>query len=103
MIMTFREQLTWLGVCYEALEWVGDKTLDEAWATCPELTHLVWLMRRLAGADSTFFYKWKDFFGQCDWVLQSQQFSIDLIRQHFPIASWLPIFNALVQSRKGKD
>ena len=31
-----------LGSCLEAAEWVGSKTLAEAWAQCEELAWLAW-------------------------------------------------------------
>jgi hypothetical protein len=42
-----RELLIKLRACQDALDWVGDKTLQEAWETCPRGDWMLWLYRRL--------------------------------------------------------
>jgi len=44
--MTFREKLVELGACASAREWVGDRTLEQAWAECVEPEWLIWLARK---------------------------------------------------------
>ncbi len=44
--MTFREKLVELGACESAREWVGDRTLEQAWAECVEPEWLIWLARK---------------------------------------------------------
>jgi len=48
--MTFREQLVAMDACAEAVEWVGDKTLAEAWATCERADWMLWLVTRIDGS-----------------------------------------------------
>lgn len=42
--MTFIEQLKQHDACEDALEWVGDKSLPEAWATCQNGDWMLWLL-----------------------------------------------------------
>jgi len=42
--MTFREQLIRLWACEEALEWVGNKSLEEAWKTCKNPEWMIWIL-----------------------------------------------------------
>ena len=48
--MTFREQLVEMDACAEAVEWVGDKTLAEAWATCERADWMLWLVSKIDGS-----------------------------------------------------
>jgi len=50
--MTFREQLVEMDACAEAVEWVGDKTLAEAWATCERADWMLWLVSKIDGSYS---------------------------------------------------
>lgn len=45
--MTFREWLIKHQACEEAREWVGDKTVEQAWAECPRDDWMVWLVDEL--------------------------------------------------------
>lgn len=38
-----------LGACKEAVEWVGDKTLEEAWNICERADWMVWLCGKMIG------------------------------------------------------
>ena len=44
--MTFQEQLVKMGACLEAQDWVGNKSLAEAWATCEVGQWMLWLAWR---------------------------------------------------------
>jgi hypothetical protein len=44
--MNFQDQLKKLDACGAAREWVGDKTLEEAWSTCTEHEWMFWLAGR---------------------------------------------------------
>ena len=44
-----KAQLKLLRACAEAVEWVEDKTLTEAWATCERADWMLWLCERMAG------------------------------------------------------
>ena len=48
--MTFRERLFEMGACSEAVEWVGDKTLAEAWVTCERADWMLWLVSKIDGS-----------------------------------------------------
>jgi hypothetical protein len=48
--MTLSEKLTKMEACQEAIEWVGDKTLDEAWAQCERGDWMLWLAQE-SGVD----------------------------------------------------
>lgn len=48
--ITFRQNLKCMNACSEAREWVGRKTLKEAWETCPNGDWMVWFMVN-AGTD----------------------------------------------------
>ena len=45
--MNLREQLQSMDACSEAVEWVGERTLEQAWAECPRGSWMAWLTRRL--------------------------------------------------------
>jgi len=45
--MTFREKLIELKACGEAVEWVGDKSFNEAWATCERGDRMGWLAEKV--------------------------------------------------------
>jgi hypothetical protein len=45
--MKFREQLIAMNACNEAVEWVGDKTLAQAWNTCKRGDWMGWLLAKL--------------------------------------------------------
>lgn len=47
--MTFRRQLIRLGACKEALKWVGNKTLAQAWRECEYACRMEWLVSRFRG------------------------------------------------------
>jgi len=44
--MTFREQLKKLNACDEALEWVGNKSLEKAWKTCSSSEWMLWVLTK---------------------------------------------------------
>ena len=48
--MTFREQLVEMDACAEAVEWVGEKTMAEAWATCERADWMLWLVGKIDGS-----------------------------------------------------
>jgi len=48
--MTFRKRLVKLGACSDAIAWVGEKTLAEAWETCDRADWMLWLVRRIDGS-----------------------------------------------------
>ena len=41
-----------LGACADAREWVGDRTLDQAWAECERPDWMLWLHARSGSADA---------------------------------------------------
>ena len=41
-----------LGACGEAREWVGDRTLEQAWAECESPDWMLWLHARSESADA---------------------------------------------------
>lgn len=46
--MTFRELLTDLNACSDAMDWLQDKTVEEAVATAPKGEWLLWLAHRIS-------------------------------------------------------
>ena len=44
--MTLTSHLRKLGACQEAIDWVGDKSLAEAWATCQRADWMFWFLKR---------------------------------------------------------
>ena len=44
--MTFKEYLESMNVCQEAVDWVGDKPLNECWQTCDMPDWMLWLYGR---------------------------------------------------------
>ena len=40
--MTFKEELQKLNACEEAIEWVGDRTLEQAWNECERGDWMLW-------------------------------------------------------------
>jgi hypothetical protein len=42
--MTFRDQLKNMGACRKSLEWVEDKTIEEAWKTCEKSQWMIWVL-----------------------------------------------------------
>ena len=47
--MKFSEKLKNFKDCHDAIEWVGDKTLKEAWATCERADWMLWLSAKMIG------------------------------------------------------
>jgi hypothetical protein len=45
--MTFKEQLENINACEEALNWLGNKTLQEAFATCERADWMLWAYAKL--------------------------------------------------------
>ena len=45
--MKFKTKLKKLKACKEAIEWVGDKTMKEAWQQCPRGDWMLWLYSKL--------------------------------------------------------
>ena len=43
---TFADDLRAMGACSAAVEWVGDRTLEQAWAECERADWMLWLYRR---------------------------------------------------------
>ena len=43
--MTFREELINMGACKSAVEWIGDKTKEQAWNECERGDWLWWYLR----------------------------------------------------------
>jgi len=48
--VTFRERLIEMDACAEAVEWVGEKTMAEAWATCERADWMLWLVGKIDGS-----------------------------------------------------
>ena len=44
--MTFKEYLESMNACQEAVDWVGDKPLNECWQTCDMPDWILWLYGR---------------------------------------------------------
>jgi hypothetical protein len=44
--MAFRDQLEELYACSEALKWVGNKSLEEAWKTCKNPDWMLWVLTK---------------------------------------------------------
>ncbi len=44
--MSFQDDLIRLEACKKAVDWVGNKTLDEAWQTCTEGGWMLWMLNR---------------------------------------------------------
>lgn len=44
--MNFREELTKIDACKEAIEWVGDRTLEQAWNECERGDWMLWLAQK---------------------------------------------------------
>lgn len=44
--MTFRQKLIAIGACDDAVAWVGDRTLEQAWAECGVPGWMMWLCRK---------------------------------------------------------
>lgn len=47
---TLRDTLRRLDACSEAVEWVGDRTLAQAWAECHRVDWMLWLVGRTGAA-----------------------------------------------------
>jgi len=50
--MTLRQHLQRLKACSEALEWVGDRDLEQAWAECHRGDWMLWLAGRVGAPRS---------------------------------------------------
>ncbi len=44
--MSFRDQLEKLYACSESLEWVGNKSFEEAWKTCKNPQWMLWFLTK---------------------------------------------------------
>jgi hypothetical protein len=47
--MSFKEQLIKINACDEAIKWVGDRTLTEAWSECPRGDWMLWGLAKMIG------------------------------------------------------
>jgi hypothetical protein len=45
--MTFADQLRKLHACDEAVEWVAERTLEQAWAECERGDWMIWLLNAI--------------------------------------------------------
>lgn len=45
--MKFRDELQNLGACHEAIAWVSERTLEQAWCECARPDWMLWLCGRL--------------------------------------------------------
>ncbi len=44
--MKFRDQLEKLEACPESIEWVGNKTIEQAWKTCKNSDWMIWILNQ---------------------------------------------------------
>ncbi len=44
--MTFKDQLEKLNACNQSLEWIKDKTIEEAWKTCKNPNWMLWILTK---------------------------------------------------------
>jgi hypothetical protein len=44
--MKFIEQLQRINACPQSLDWVGDKTIEEAWTTCENIQWMLWILNK---------------------------------------------------------
>jgi hypothetical protein len=49
---SFQRTLAKLSACPEAVEWVGDRTMAQAWAECERADWMLWLLAKLDGCYS---------------------------------------------------
>ena len=42
-----KKQLEKIHACYEAIEWIGDRNLEQAYAECPRADWLIWYAKRM--------------------------------------------------------
>jgi hypothetical protein len=45
--MKFRDQLEKLEACKDSLEWVGNKSLEQAWETCENSNWMLWVLSQM--------------------------------------------------------
>jgi len=45
--MSFRDKLGELNACEESLEWVGNKTIEQAWKTCKDSQWMIWILSQM--------------------------------------------------------
>ena len=45
-----KDKLKTMGACEDAVEWVGEKDIKEAWATCHRGDWMLWLCERMKGS-----------------------------------------------------
>lgn len=50
-VSELRKMLRLLGACEEAIEWVGERDLETAWAECERADWMLWLVVRMAGTE----------------------------------------------------
>jgi hypothetical protein len=46
---SFQEKLRGMEACHEAVAWVGDRTLEEAWLECERADWMLWLAAKMLG------------------------------------------------------
>jgi hypothetical protein len=49
--VTLREQLEELGACLEGIEWIEDRSLQQAWAECWNGHWMIWLVYKMKGKE----------------------------------------------------
>ena len=49
--MSAAAKLTHMGACHEAVEWVGNRTIQQAWRACKRSDWMLWLLKQIARDD----------------------------------------------------
>ena len=49
--MTDRDKLVAMRACQSALDWIGDRTIEQAWSECRRIDWMLWLLCRIAPND----------------------------------------------------
>ena len=49
--MTDRDKLVAMRACQSALDWIGDRTIKQAWSECGRSEWMCWLLRKIAPDD----------------------------------------------------
>lgn len=86
---TFQEKLHTLGAGTDALVWVGDKTMEEAWESCTDSDWMRWLfVKILEGTNWRVYRHWREGNVDAEYDYSFPDPEPTLMRNRFPVSYW---------------
>lgn len=58
--MRYAKDLRKLGACHDAIEWLGDRSIEEAWPVCERADWMLWLIGKIVCRSEPWREPWSD-------------------------------------------